>query len=129
MQVTLDELVSKSDFVTAHCPLNADSAGMFNKELFARCKPGAFFVNTSRGGTVVESDLKWALESGVLSGAAVDVLEREPMAPDCPLLGVKNLTITPHIAWAPVETRERCVEIVYNNLKAFLDGSPVNVVS
>lgn len=127
-QVSLDELVRTSDFVTVHCPLNADSAGMFNKELFSRFKKGAFFINTSRGGTIVEEDLKWALENGVLSGAAVDVLESEPMAADCPLLGVKNLTITPHVAWAPVETRERCVRIVYDNLKAYLSGSPINVV-
>ena len=128
VQTSLDELLSKSDFVTVHCPLNNDSERMFNKELFSKFKEGAFFINTSRGGTVDETSLKWAVESGVLSGAAVDVIDKEPMAQDCPLFNVKNLTITPHIAWGPLETRERCVSIVYDNLKAYLAGSPVNVV-
>ncbi len=128
VQVSLDELVRRSDFVTAHCPLNADSEHMFCDELFAKFKKGAYFINTSRGGTVDEPALRRALESGRLSGAAVDVIDKEPMSEDCVLFNVPNLTITPHIAWGPLETRERCVSIVYNNLKAFLEGRPVNVV-
>ena len=85
-------------------------------------------MNTSRGGTVDELALRYALDSGILSGAAVDVLENEPMSESCPLIGAKNLIITPHCAWAPEQTREKLVKIVYNNLKSFLDGNPVNVV-
>ena len=129
VQVELDTLVSESDFVTVHCPLNKDSEKMFNHELFKRFKKGSFFVNTARGGVVDELALKEALENGTLSGAAVDVLETEPMSESCPLLGVKNLTITPHVAWAPTETRERLIKVVYGNLKAYLDGKPRNVVS
>ncbi len=128
-QVDIESLVSESDFVTVHCPLNSDSEKMFDRELFKRFKKGSFFVNTARGGVVDELALKEALEDGTLSGAAVDVLETEPMAENCPLLGVKNLTITPHVAWAPTETRERLIGVVYGNLKAFLDGNPRNVVS
>ena len=128
-QVDIESLVSESDFVTVHCPLNSDSEKMFDRELFKRFKKGSFFVNTARGGVVDELALKEALEDGTLSGAAVDVLETEPMAENCPLLGVKNLTITPHVAWAPTETRERLIKVVYGNLKAYLDGKPRNVVS
>ncbi|MEE3450871.1 MAG: NAD(P)-dependent oxidoreductase [Acutalibacteraceae bacterium] len=124
----LDNLVSSSDVVTVHCPLNVQSSKMFNKEMFEKFKHGAFFVNTSRGGTVDELALRYALDSGILSGAAVDVLENEPMSESCPLIGAKNLIITPHCAWAPEQTREKLVKIVYNNLKSFLDGNPVNVV-
>jgi len=124
----IDSLLSLSDVVTVHCPLNAQSYKMFNKEMFNKFKRGAFFVNTSRGGTVDEYALRAALDSGILSGAAVDVLENEPMSESCPLIGANNLIITPHCAWAPEQTREKLVKIVYNNLKSFLDGNPVNVV-
>lgn len=124
----IDTLVSQSDIVTVHCPLNEQSYHMFNKELFEKFKQGALFVNTSRGGTVDEAALRYALDSGILSGAALDVLDCEPMSEDCPLIGAKNLIITPHTAWAATETRRRLVGIVYNNLKAFLDGNPVNVI-
>lgn len=127
-RVSLEELVSRSDFITVHCPLNKDSEKMFNSELFDKCKKGAYFINTSRGGVIDELALKQAVESGQLSGAAVDVLCSEPMAEDCVLYNVENITVTPHIAWAPVETRERCVKVVYDNLKAYLDGKPQNVV-
>ena len=128
VQVALEELVSRSDIVTVHCPLNRDSERMFNDGLFSKFKKGAFFVNTSRGGTVDEGALRRALESGILSGAAVDVIEKEPMSEECVLQNVPGLMITPHIAWGPKETRERCVSIVYDNLKAFLEGKPVNIV-
>lgn len=126
---SLDALVSQSDFVSAHCPLNDESFHMFNDEMFAKFKKGAYFINTSRGGTVDEPALVRALENGVLSGAAVDVIDKEPMSEDCVLLNAPNITITPHIAWGPYETRLRCVGIVYDNLRAFLDGRPINVVS
>ena len=102
---------------------------MFNAAAFEKCKDGAFFVNTSRGGVVDEIALAAALNSGRLSGAALDVLATEPMSADCPLIGAKNLTITPHVAWIPVETRQRVVNVVAENLKAFLEGSPKNKVN
>lgn len=127
--VPLDTLLAESDVVSVHCPLNDDSRGLFDDARFARMKPGAYFVNTARGPIVDERALRRALESGKLSGAAVDVLETEPMTPDCPLIGAPNLTMTPHVAWAPLQTRERLLRLVCSNLQAFLDGRPQNVVS
>ncbi|MBR5473561.1 MAG: D-2-hydroxyacid dehydrogenase [Clostridia bacterium] len=127
--VSLDELLKQSDIITPHCPLNEESKEMFNKNSFAKTKDGAFFINTARGGIVNEQDLADALNSGKLSGAAIDVLNEEPMSKDCCLLGVKNLTITPHTAWAPLATRKRLLDIVEDNVKSFLNGTPKNVVS
>ncbi len=128
-QVGFDELLQTSDIVTVHCPLNADSERMFNKETFGKMKKGAVFVNTARGGVVVEDDLKEVLVSGRLGGACIDVLTVEPMVEDCVLMGVKNCIITPHIAWAPLETRQRLMGIVCDNIRSFLNGTPQNVVS
>ena len=128
-QVDFDTLLKESDIVTVHCPLNADSERMFNRETFGKMKKGALFVNTARGGVVVENDLKEALESGYLGGAGIDVLTVEPMVEDCVLMGVKNCIITPHIAWAPLETRKRLMGIVCDNIRGFLNGTPQNVVS
>ena len=127
--VSFDELLKRSDVVSVHCPLNDQSYRMFNAENFKKFKDGAFFINTARGGVMDEVALRDALESGKLSGAAIDVLEYEPMKPDCALLGAKNCIITPHIAWAPLETRIRLLDIVVGNIKAFLDGNPINVVN
>jgi glycerate dehydrogenase len=127
--VSLDELLDVSDIVTVHCPLNDDSKEMFNKDTFEKMKPGAVFVNTARGGVIVEQDLYDALESGHLGGACIDVLSLEPMEEDCILMGAKNCIITPHIAWAPVETRQRLMQIVCDNIRNFLSGHPTNVVS
>ena len=124
----LDTLLKESDIVTLHCPLNAQSADMMNAEAFARMKDGAFFINTSRGGTVDENALYDALSSGKLSGAAVDVLKKEPMSKDCPLDKAPNLTITPHTAWAPLTTRKRLLGIVESNIEAFLKGAPQNKI-
>lgn len=126
--VSLDELLTKSDIITLHCPLNEQSADMMNSESFAKMKDGAFFINTSRGGTVDEQALFDALESGKLSGAAVDVLKQEPMNKDCVLAKAKNLIITPHTAWAPLTTRRRLLQIVSDNISAFLKGEPQNKV-
>ena len=123
-----DTLVASSDYITVHTPLTKQTARMFDKAAFGKCKRGAFFINTSRGGTVDEQALRDALESGILCGAAVDVLTNEPMRADCPLLGAPDLTITPHIAWAPFETRVRLIGIVEDNIKAWIDGKPKNVV-
>lgn len=126
---SLDELLSKSNIVSVHCPLNSESEHMFNKETFAKMKKGALFVNTARGGVMVEQDLFDALESEHLGGAAIDTLAVEPMEEDCILMNAKNCIITPHIAWAPVETRVRLMNIVVDNIKNFLNGTPTNKVN
>ncbi len=128
-QVSLDTLLKESDIVTLHCPLNKDSENIMNEKAFSKMKDGAVFVNTARGAMVDEYALRAALESGKLLGAGVDVLRQEPMDKDCPLYNAPNCYITPHIAWAGKETRIRLLEIVYNNIKAFLDGKPENVVN
>ena len=127
-QVDFDTLLRESDIVTLHCPLNADSADMMDGAAFRKMKQGAYFINTARGPLVDEFALRTALECGHLSGAGLDVLRKEPMEEDCPLYGVDNCLITPHIAWAGVETRRRLMDIVEENIKAFLRGEPQNVV-
>lgn len=127
--VSLDELLSKSDIVSVHCPLNSESEHMFNKNTFAKMKKGALFVNTARGGVMVEQDLFDALESEHLGGAAIDTLAVEPMEENCILMNAKNCIITPHIAWAPLETRVRLMDIVVDNIKNFLNGTPTNKVN
>lgn len=124
--VDFDTLLEISDIVSLHCPLNSQSEKMMNEAAFAKMRPGAFFVNTSRGGTVDEQALCAALKSGRLSGAAVDVLTNEPMSPDCPLATAPNIIITPHTAWAPLPTRKRLLKIVCENISAFLNGKPQN---
>ena len=127
--VDFETLLKESDIVTVHCPLNADSNEMFNKDAFSKMKQGSFFINTARGGVMNEQDLISALESDHLGGAAVDVLSTEPMSKDSRLPHTKNLLITPHIAWAPIETRERLIDIVYDNIACFIKGQPKNVVN
>ena len=127
--VSLNTLLAQSDVISMHCPLNEQSQKMMNKETFAKCKDGAFFVNTARGGVVNENDLFAALSNGKLSGAAIDVLTTEPMRDDCVLFDAPNITITPHTAWAPLATRKRLLNIVCDNIKAFLDGNPQNNVA
>ncbi len=128
-QVGFEQLLSESDVVTVHCPLNKDSENLFNKDTFMKMKPGALFVNTARGGVMVEQDLHDALESGHLGGACIDVLHIEPMEEDCVLMNTKNCIITPHIAWAPLETRRRLMDIVSDNIRQYLNGTPINIVS
>lgn len=128
-QVPLSALLERADVVSLHCPLNEDSQGMMDAAAFARMKPGAIFLNTARGPLVDERALRAALDSGHLGGAGVDVLCKEPMAPDCPLYGAPRCCITPHIAWAGVETRRRLMSVVEHNLQAFLSGQPVNQVN
>lgn len=127
-QVPFEELLRRADVVSMHCPLNADSAGMMNAAAFGAMKPGAIFINTSRGGLVEEQALRDALDSGHLMGAGVDVLQVEPMTPDCPLYGAKNLLITPHIAWAGLETRRRLMGVVAENIRRWMAGEPINRV-
>ena len=128
-QVPLDTLLRESDVVSLHCPLNADSANMISAENLAKMKQGAVLLNTARGPLVDELALKDALVSGKLMAAGIDVLCQEPMAQDCPLFGLPNCYITPHIAWAGLETRQRLVSVVEESLKAYLSGNPINVVS
>lgn len=127
--VAFDTLLSESDIISMHCPLTKQTKDLMNKEAFAKCKDGAFFINTARGGVVDEFDLFDALKSGKLSGAAVDVLKSEPMSEDCPLLSAPNIIITPHTAWAPLKTRQRLLDIVCDNIQAFLNGNPKNNVA
>ncbi len=127
--VSFDELLKQSDIITPHCPLNDDSREMFNCDTFNKMKNGAFFINTARGGVVNEQDLADALKSGKLSGAAIDVLNEEPMSQNCILKNIPNLLVTPHTAWAPLSTRQRLINIVEENIIAFLNGSPQNAVN
>ena len=128
-QVSFEKLLKESDIITVHCPLNPDSEDLFNKETFMKMKQGALFVNTARGGVMVEQDLYDALECGHLGGACIDVLRVEPMEEECILTQAKNCIITPHVAWAPLETRLRLMDIVADNIRCFLNGTPKNVVS
>ena len=127
--VDLDELLSKSDIISLHCPLNESTQGIINKDNISKMKDGVMIINTSRGPLIVEKDLKNALNSGKVSGAAVDVVSKEPIEADNPLLEAKNCIITPHIAWAPKESRSRLMNTATDNLKAFIEGTPVNVVN
>lgn len=127
--VDFETLIKESDIISVNCPLNDDSKLKFNAEAFGKMKKNAYFVNTARGGVMDEEALAYALDNDIIAGAAIDVLTVEPMAEDCPLYNAKNITITPHVAWAALETRERLMGIVCDNIKAFLDGKPKNVVS
>ena len=127
--VDFDTLLRESDYLSVNYPLNDGTREIFNAEAFAKMKKGAYFINTARGGVIVEQDLVAALKSGHLSGAAVDVLTVEPMRADCPLLNAPNITFTPHVAWAPIETRTRLLSIVMDNIENFLGGTPKNVVN
>lgn len=127
--VGIRELFSEADFVTAHCPLTPETEGLISGETLRYCKPECVIINTSRGGVVNERDLAEALNSGRIAGAALDVLRREPMDAECPLLTAKNCIITPHIAWAALETRRRLVRIAAENLRAYIDGKPINTVT
>ena len=126
--VSLDELFSQADFVSLHCPLTDANAGMINQETLAMMKPGAFIINTARGGLINEAALASALNEGRLAGAGVDVLSTEPPKADNPLLTAKNCIITPHIAWAATDARRRLIGIVAENVKAFLRGEHHNRV-
>ncbi|MBR0032296.1 MAG: D-2-hydroxyacid dehydrogenase [Treponema sp.] len=127
--VSVNELFSKSDFITLHAPLTAETKETVRKETLSLMKNSAILINTARGGLVNENDLRTALDERKIAGYAADVLLEEPMLPDSPLLSAPNCIITPHIAWAPKETRKRLLGIEVQNIKAFLSGKPVNVVS
>ena len=127
--VDLDTLYAKSDVIFLHCPLFAENAGMINKDSIAKMKDGVIIINNSRGGLVNEQDLADALNSGKVYAAGLDVVSTEPIMGDNPLLKAKNCIITPHISWAAKEARQRIMDITVNNVKAFIDGNPINVVN
>ena len=127
--VDLDTLYARSDVIALHCPLFPENTGMINRESIAKMKPGVILINNARGGLVVEQDLADALNAGRVLAAGLDVVSTEPIRPDNPLLKAKNCLITPHISWAPKEARQRILDTTCENLRAFLAGSPVNVVN
>ena len=127
--VGLDELISTSDVISLHCPLTAETDKLVNSDFLAKCKKSAYIINTARGGVVDEQAVADALNNGEIAGYGADVLLTEPPKADNPLLSSKNSFITPHIAWANIESRTRLMNIFKDNLKAFLDGSPINVVN
>jgi glycerate dehydrogenase len=126
---TVPQLLEQSDVVSIHCPLFSDTQGLINRDNLKRMKSSAFLLNTSRGPIVVDQDLADALNNDVIAGAGIDVLSAEPPSKDNPLFRAKNCIITPHIAWATKEARERLMDITEKNLAAFLKGEPVNVVN
>lgn len=127
--VTLDEVFELSDVIALHCPLTPSTKGIICADSISKMKDGVIIINNSRGSLIVEQDLADALNSGKVAAAGLDVLEEEPMSPNCPLLTAKNCIITPHISWAAKEPRIRIIEMALHNLEMFLKGTPVNIVN
>lgn len=127
--VSLDTLLEESDIVSLHCPLFPETEKLICKETLSRMKDGAVLINTSRGGLIDEAAVADALRTGKLRAAAVDVVSQEPILGTNPLLTAPNCIITPHMAWAPVESRQRLMDCVVDNLRCFLDGEPQNTVN
>ena len=125
----IEELFEKSDFLSLNAPLNKETENIVNKNLLSKMKKTAFLINTSRGGVIVEKDLADALNNGIIAGAGLDVLAKEPPSADNPLLTAKNCYITPHFAGNTFEARTRLMHKVYENIKAFLEGNPINVLT
>lgn len=125
----VEEIFAQADVVSLHCPLTASNKEFVNRALLKRMKPTAFLINTARGPLVNEADLADALKNGTIAGAACDVASVEPIRPDNPLLGAKNLILTPHMAWSTKEARARLMDQTAQNIRAFLSGSPINVVN
>ncbi len=128
-RASVEEVFARSDVISLHCPLTTENTGFVNRALLRRMKPGAFFINTARGGLVDEAALAAALTAGELAGAAVDVVSAEPMRADNPLLGARNCIITPHLAWGSLAARRRLIAQTADNVAAFVSGRPINVVN
>jgi len=127
--VDLDTLLAKSDVVTLHCNLTPENTGMINKDPIAKMKDGALLINNARGQLINEQDVADALNSGKLGGAGLDVVYTEPIRQDNPLLKAKNCILTPHISWAPIESRQRIMDCTVMNVRNFMAGTPSNVVN
>ena len=127
--VSLDELLEHSDYITLHCPLNEQTKHMINKDTIAKMKSSAVIINTGRGALINEADLCEALVAKRIAGAGLDVQEVEPPVEDSPLYTLDNVIITPHMGWKGLETRQRLVGIIRDNVQAFFKGEPINVVS
>ncbi|MEI0567845.1 D-2-hydroxyacid dehydrogenase [Brachyspira pulli] len=126
---SIDELFERSDFLSLNAPLNKETENIVNINLLSKMKKTAFLINTSRGGVIVEKDLAYALNNDIIAGAGLDVLSKEPPSADNPLLTAKNRYITPHFAGNTLEARTRLMHKVYENIKAFLEGNPINVLT
>lgn len=126
--VPLEELFEKSDIISLHVPLNKETEKIINEDAISRMKDGVYIINTARGGLVDENAVKKALQSGKIAGFAADVISEEPMLENNPLLGEKNCVLTPHLAWAPLETRQRCLNIGLENFKGWLNGKIQNSI-
>ena len=126
--VSMDELYSRSDIISLHCPLTAETEKMINADAIAGMKDGVILINTSRGQLVDEEALRAALDSGKVRAAGLDVVSAEPILPDNPLLGAKNCFLTPHMAWSATEARQRLMDVCVENVKAYMAGQPINVV-
>lgn len=126
--VSLDELLKKSDIISLHVPLTSETEEIINKDSILKMKDGTYIINPARGGLINENDMKDALESGKIAGYAADVLKEEPMAENCALFKAKNCVLTPHLAWAPLETRKRCLKIAEENFKSWISGNVQNSI-
>lgn len=127
--VSVEDLFSQADFLSLHAPLTHETENLVNDKTLSLMKKSAILINTARGGLVCEKNVRESLDNGSIAGYAADVLLEEPMSKNCPLYKAPNCLITPHLAWAPLETRLRLLGIAINNIKAFIDGKPVNVVN
>jgi glycerate dehydrogenase len=127
--VSLEELLTQSDFITLHCPLTADTKHLINRDKLKLMKPSAFFINTARGAIIKETDLIEALQNKIIAGAALDVQDPEPPQLDNPLFAMDNVILTPHIGWKAFEARQRLLKLIAENVKAFIEGNPINVVN
>ncbi|HEY3424032.1 MAG TPA: NAD(P)-dependent oxidoreductase [Negativicutes bacterium] len=127
--VSLEELLTQSDFVSIHCPLTADTKHLINKQRLNLMKPSAFIVNTSRGAIIQETDLIEALQNKKIAGAALDVQDPEPPKLNNPLFDMDNVILTPHIGWRRLESRQRLIKLMADNIEAFIHGTPINIVN
>lgn len=126
--VNFDSLLKKSNFISLHVPLTEETEEIIDSSAISKMKDGAYIINTARGGLINENDMRAALDSGKIGGYAADVLLHEPMNSDCPLLNAPNCVLTPHIAWAPPETRARLLKIAVENFASYLEGNVKNSI-